>query len=556
MKTYCSQRCADRLDHGEHRATSGRLITCDICVEDKPLTDYIHSIKEHGTAPRQWNLPVPSGCLPHIAPELVDLQSGVCTGCLRAHILTQFETRGAVNISCVQTHAAAPTRNYTRRDMLATSTASTHNWLPYAHGFLSADRHDAFYEQLFDLYLHTSATLWDCPSKCGYTAGVLQPNDTPGFPHVECPGCHDRFCANCKVGWHNDQTCQQYHAAHAEVLDEGEATHLHEMARLGARRCPRCQFVIIKDGGCDHMFCEQCHLDFTWSLAEPVVAPSASHELSSDSSIQEWAHIHHDPSIFFLDLRTNDWARGPCELEALATQQAGKRFIRQRSHDRKHLWAFIQVDGTHEDGASLPEILEGLHGNLRFGDTLPEITDRRVVVTVANEGPPVDADALFAGVRAISSGLAGVLRMLRRPGLLGAALVEGSGAEDVDDDTDDESDSLEGASADGDADLAAANALFEAEVDEVARFQRFMDLQEEARWERIRTRDMEDHGDEVSAARAGTPAEDLDARVASLQESVATLLGDVARLGRGEHGDRLLEVPEREQHNNNTLDLE
>ncbi|KAF1358031.1 hypothetical protein EJ07DRAFT_157052 [Lizonia empirigonia] len=528
--TYPGSATASTLPTRPQLATSGKPRRAQQRALD------ISCIKEHGTTPRQWNLPVPSGCLPHIAPELVDLQSGVCTGCLRAHILTQFETRGAVNISCVQTHAAAPARVLIPRDMLATYTASTHNWLPYAHGFLSPDRHEAFYKQLFDLYLHTSATLWDCPSKCGYSAGVLQPNDTPGFPHVECPGCHGRFCANCKrfSTRVKQRSCAKWHGWARDGVPGAMPLGLHLVAG-GARGRPSASHV------------------------------PASSTNPSDISSQDWAHIRHDPSIFFLDRHTKSWARGPCELDALAAQQAGKRFIRQRSHDRAHLWAFIQVDGTHEGGVTLPEILEYLKGNLRPGDALPEITDRMVDVSVANEDAPADADELFGGARAIYSRLAEVLRTLRGPDLHGAALGEGPGPEGVDDDTDDESDSLEGASADGDADVAAVNALFEADAE---RMQRAMDLHEEARWERSGREYMENHGDELRAALAARPAaEDLDARVARLQQSMVTLLGDIERearldrlpevLGREEHDDRLPEVQESEDHdnNNNTPDL-
>jgi hypothetical protein len=112
--------------------------------------------------------------------------------------------------------------------------------------------HDVFYQQTYDRFIHkTTATCWVCPSNCGYGYGdgVLQPSETPCFPHVECPGCHDRFCANYKALWHDGQTCQQYRAQHPELHDKDEVARLHDMARLGARRCPRCQLIIIKQGG-------------------------------------------------------------------------------------------------------------------------------------------------------------------------------------------------------------------------------------------------------------------------------------------------------------------
>ncbi|KAJ4334824.1 hypothetical protein N0V95_009067 [Ascochyta clinopodiicola] len=312
--------------------------------EDKPLTDYIHKIKERGAITKQWDIPIPLGCLPHIAPELLDLKGG----------------------------------------------------------------------QLFEAFiLVTNTRVWACPSSCGYSDGILEPNVTSGFPHVECPGCHGRFCANCKVNWHTDQTCQQYRAGHPEVRDKDEEKQLREMARLGARRCPRCQFVIIKDGGCDHVFCEQCHFDFTWPKAEIVTAPvetyvpAASH--ASGSTFRGWAqlrqaqedhinrnriddtpfnisdsdsnrsHTQPDNGIFYYDIDIAAWSPQVCELEAIAGREAGKRFIRHPSLDRDGLWAFIEVDREHEGGVDLFEALtlesQRLTANLRGWEMPDELAD-------------------------------------------------------------------------------------------------------------------------------------------------------------------------------------
>ena len=318
------------------------------------------------------------------------MESGTCTDCLRFHIVTQFDTRGASNIRCIQSHTLNPDR------IPDAYTILSQDWLPYAHNFLPSDQHDAYLQQLFDHYVHTTTTtLWVCPSKCGYGNGILQPHDTPGFPHVECPGCQDQFCPNCKVTWHTKQTCQQYRAAHPEIRDEDEVKQLHGMARLGARRCPRCQFIIIKDGGCDHVFCEQCHFDFNWPQAERVVAPvetfvpailpaattntpaptfrgwgqlrQVQEEYITRNNINDTpfnigtAHTTHlESSIFYYDLTDGSWLHEACELGAIAARAAGKRFIRDPSHDRDYQWAFREVDHDHEGGVELQEALDEL----------------------------------------------------------------------------------------------------------------------------------------------------------------------------------------------------
>ena len=377
-RTYCSKRCAALHSGGEDHAPLARLITCNICVEDKPLTDYVHHTFESFYLTDEWNIAVPPGCLKHIAPELLGLHGGVCMDCLRSHILTQFETRGAINISCVEKHRTyAEARSWEDSDLM-----HSHDWLPYAHQFLPLDLHDHFYQQLFDHFIHsTTASLWNCPAICGYSDGIIQPNNTRGFPHVECPGCHDRFCANCKVPWHKEQTCQQYRATHPELRDENEARQLHEMAKLGARRCPCCQVIIVKDGGCDHMFCEQCHYDFVWTQAERVVptfvpAPKID---GLQPTFRGWdqlrraqqEHINrnnivdapfnignaegpqHEEGIFFYDPQHAFWSPELCELDNLAGRAAGKRYVRAHSHDRDGRWAFAVTDSRNEGSDSL-----------------------------------------------------------------------------------------------------------------------------------------------------------------------------------------------------------
>lgn len=66
---------------GEHRIPPGPTITCDVCSEHRPLTDYIHKIREHDIVTEEWNLPVPSGCLSHLATELLNMEGGTYTDC-------------------------------------------------------------------------------------------------------------------------------------------------------------------------------------------------------------------------------------------------------------------------------------------------------------------------------------------------------------------------------------------------------------------------------------------------------------------------------------------
>ncbi|CAF0848931.1 unnamed protein product [Didymodactylos carnosus] len=69
------------------------------------------------------------------------------------------------------------------------------------------------------------------------------------------------------------------------------------MDLLNTQSCPGCHVKIEKNGGCSHMHCSQCNLDFTWKLmAEPRVPIDGSfltksaHEFVEVKSVKEELH--------------------------------------------------------------------------------------------------------------------------------------------------------------------------------------------------------------------------------------------------------------------------
>jgi hypothetical protein len=75
-----------------------------------------------------------------------------------------------------------------------------------------------------------------------------------GYPQVACHECAFRACAQCQVPWHRDVTCAEYAAQHIdEKMSDPEKDTLKLMQSKDGKRCPNCQLVIEKDGGCDSM---------------------------------------------------------------------------------------------------------------------------------------------------------------------------------------------------------------------------------------------------------------------------------------------------------------
>jgi hypothetical protein len=99
-----------------------------------------------------------------------------------------------------------------------------------------------------------------CPSSTCSAIG-LPDTTAAGYPQVACNECSFRSCAQCGVAWHKDITCAEYGAKHVdEKMSEAERDTLKFMQGVDGRRCPNCQLVIEKDGGCDSMVSSQCVL--------------------------------------------------------------------------------------------------------------------------------------------------------------------------------------------------------------------------------------------------------------------------------------------------------
>lgn len=298
------------------------LITCDVCAEDKTLSDFIHRDK-HG----HLNIPVPPNCVDHICVPLAkqyeygeedETLNLICTECITTHIKAQLQRYGAEYISCIRRH---PTRLVWSRD-----------WSGFIYGFLPSEMHSHYTEQRFESCKDRNG-MWECPNNCGFKSVAADPYETDGYPQVECPTCTGRFCAGCKVPWHTHMSCQQYRARYPEARELGEDDLLREMAALGARRCLRRNHIIVKDGGCDHMSCNRCRHQFAWYMSEEVQTPPPVQEKGPGNSTTSEVAKNKDsiPTSHFGTLTLQDrvyedasWVyrddREDCEADLIAAQ--------------------------------------------------------------------------------------------------------------------------------------------------------------------------------------------------------------------------------------------
>ncbi|KAJ7963351.1 RBR-type E3 ubiquitin transferase [Quillaja saponaria] len=80
----------------------------------------------------------------------------------------------------------------------------------------------------------------------------------------ECPYCNRLFCAQCKVPWHAESTCEMFKRMKrirgGYDMDQ-MAINLASMENW--RRCPSCKFYVERSSGCEHIRC-RCGMNFCY----------------------------------------------------------------------------------------------------------------------------------------------------------------------------------------------------------------------------------------------------------------------------------------------------
>ena len=82
-------------------------------------------------------------------------------------------------------------------------------------------------------------------------------NENDNF--VKCLKGHE-FCFKCGKKWHKDKKCE----------NEEEIDELFEKykKKYNSKECPNCKIITNKNGGCNHIKCTYCHIDWCWICGE------------------------------------------------------------------------------------------------------------------------------------------------------------------------------------------------------------------------------------------------------------------------------------------------
>ena len=91
---------------------------------------------------------------------------------------------------------------------------------------------------------------------------VFTPEPKPWKPQkVQCTECGSTFCFSCGMDHHAPTDCKRMKDWLKKCKDDSETANY---IRANTKDCPRCGTCIEKNGGCNHMHCNKCKLDFCW----------------------------------------------------------------------------------------------------------------------------------------------------------------------------------------------------------------------------------------------------------------------------------------------------
>ncbi|OAL56203.1 hypothetical protein IQ07DRAFT_581582 [Pyrenochaeta sp. DS3sAY3a] len=239
------------------RAPPATHYSCRICIEEQPIDQFVRWVPPK-TRRFSIILDIPFNCIAHLSrnPRRKNVDP-VCKTCIGNSMSARLDTLGAreVGTGCLEPGC----KETWHHDFIM-------RYMPRGEPL------EKFNMEMFNVWMEDATPK---PIKCisPTCSAIGLPDITaPGFPQVTCHECAVRSCAQCHVPWHKDLTCAEYSAQHVnEQMSDLEKDTLKLMQTKDGKRCPNCQLVIEKDGGCDSMYCIGCHKYFNWASAASAV---------------------------------------------------------------------------------------------------------------------------------------------------------------------------------------------------------------------------------------------------------------------------------------------
>jgi ariadne-1 len=155
---------------------------------------------------------------------------------------------------------------------------------------------------------------------------------------VQCTACNEEFCFSCGREAHAPATCKQLRLWLQKEQDESETAN---WVAANTKPCPNCSSTIEKNGGCNHMSCSQCKLEFCWICENPWEKHGNSwykcnfynEKVDNTKSHRDKAKRELERYIFYYTrYRTHDQSK---KLESALMQRVKQRMLAMQTSDAR-----------------------------------------------------------------------------------------------------------------------------------------------------------------------------------------------------------------------------
>jgi hypothetical protein len=99
-----------------------------------------------------------------------------------------------------------------------------------------------------------------CPNPLG-CGNAIRRKDAKS-QQMLCTKCNFEFCFDCQEEFHGSKSCDDFKTW--KLLNSKVDLRLWLWQRFNTKPCPKCHARIQKNGGCNHMTCESCKVEFCW----------------------------------------------------------------------------------------------------------------------------------------------------------------------------------------------------------------------------------------------------------------------------------------------------
>lgn len=209
-------------------------ITCTICYEDYPVSDFIRSS--------------------------IECQHSFCNNCIFNYCKQQI-IQANININCPQKKCKIPINYETIKYIIRQDKTIDEKY----EGFLLTET------------LKSNENVRWCPYETCNKYYFISPNQNNRMSisdKLNCPYCKCAICPVCYSDIHSGISCD----THAKYKNKPKTLQTWVRQKGNSvKNCPNCDCYIEKNEGCKHLFCKACNTHFCW-ICELAVHPNNLNE--------------------------------------------------------------------------------------------------------------------------------------------------------------------------------------------------------------------------------------------------------------------------------------